>query len=125
MQYVYLGIVLVAFFLITIIPQRKRQKQLQEIRDSLKAGMKVRTAGGFLGTIVLVTDETVMIECGPGKVQLEILKGAVAPVEEPLPEKVEEPKEELEEPSEEPSGGKDPAPADPVPSEQFTDEPKE
>lgn len=89
MTYVYLGIMLVVFFLVTVIPQRKRQKQLQQIRESLKVGMKVRTAGGFLGTIILVTEETVMLECGPNKVQLEILKGAVAPADEaPLPEEV-------------------------------------
>ncbi len=118
MEYLYLILIAVAFFAMTIIPQRRRQKRAEAIRNSLHSGMKVRTAGGFLGTIVSVTEDTVVIECSPDKTRLEILKGAVMPSEEePVKEPVEE---EAEKPDETPAD--EPAPLE---KEPVSPEPEE
>ncbi|MGI6664353.1 MAG: preprotein translocase subunit YajC [Christensenellaceae bacterium] len=82
MQYVLLIGMLALFMVATIIPQRRRQKQMQQMQDSLGVGSRVRTAGGFIGTIIAMRPTTFIIECGPENTQLEILKGAVAVLED-------------------------------------------
>lgn len=49
-------------YFLMIRPQKKRQKELKEYRDSLKKGEKVITAGGIYGTIAEVKDNYVLLE---------------------------------------------------------------
>ncbi|MBR6816745.1 MAG: preprotein translocase subunit YajC [Clostridia bacterium] len=82
----YLPIILVFALMIgmSFFSQRKQKKQLQERLDSLRVGVTVRTAGGFVGTIAAVMEDSVIVELNPDKVRVELLKGAVAPLEQPL-----------------------------------------
>ena len=84
MEYLYWIIILVVFVLMTIIPQRKQKKRMQQMVESLRTGVKVRTAGGFIGTIVAVYEDTVILELAPDQIRVELLKGAVAPLEQEL-----------------------------------------
>ena len=45
-----------------IRPQRKQQKELEAMRNSLKRGDRVITAGGIYGTIAEVKDNYVLLE---------------------------------------------------------------
>lgn len=49
-------------WLFMIRPQQKRQKELNNFRQSLSSGMKVITAGGIYGTIKEVRDTYVLVE---------------------------------------------------------------
>lgn len=89
MEYLYWILLAGVLIAVMIIPQRRQMKKARQIRESLHTGMKIRTAGGFLGTIISVSEETVVIECSPDKLRLEILKGAVMPVDETVKEPVE------------------------------------
>lgn len=51
---VVLLVLMVAMFAMSIIPQKKRQKKAQEMVDSIKAGSKVKTIGGFVGEVTKV-----------------------------------------------------------------------
>jgi preprotein translocase subunit YajC len=53
-------------YVMTIRPQQKQQKKMQELNNSLKAGDKVVTTGGIVGTISEVQDEFVKIEISEG-----------------------------------------------------------
>ena len=57
-----LALIFVVMWLFMIRPQQKRQKQLNEFRNSLSKGDKVVTIGGIYGTIVEVNDNKVMLE---------------------------------------------------------------
>ncbi len=46
-----LGVFFVLMIVMTIIPQRKQKKKMQEMMNSLAVGDKVMTIGGFIGTI--------------------------------------------------------------------------
>lgn len=46
-----LGVFFVLMIVMTIIPQRKQKKKMQEMMNSLAVGDKVMTIGGFVGTI--------------------------------------------------------------------------
>ena len=49
---IVMGVLLVGMLAMSIIPQRKRQKETQKMMDSLHVGTKVKTIGGFIGEIV-------------------------------------------------------------------------
>lgn len=74
-------VLLVAMFLVMIIPQRKREKKIKAMLDGIKEGDRIRTIGGFYGRVVNVKDDIVTFECGPDKVKLTLSKNAVATVD--------------------------------------------
>ncbi len=59
------------------MPQRKRQRALQETIENLKAGDKVITNGGIVGTITAVRDATFLIRSGEKSI-LEISRAAIS-----------------------------------------------
>lgn len=63
-QYIFLG-VLVLFFIGMMIfssrSQKKRQQKVQDMINALKVGDKIKTIGGFIGTIVEVCDDNAFI----------------------------------------------------------------
>ncbi len=69
-------LVVIVFYLVVMLPQRKRLKQHREFLASLRAGDKVITVGGIYGTIVALSTETVQLEVGGGAV-LTLAKAAL------------------------------------------------
>jgi preprotein translocase subunit YajC len=55
-----------AMYFFTIRPQRKRQKEQEELILSLKKGSKVVTSGGIYGVVEAVEDTTVIIKTESG-----------------------------------------------------------
>lgn len=51
----------VAYFFM-IRPQQKKQKELQKLRDEMKSGDAVITAGGIHGKVVSVSEDIVTLE---------------------------------------------------------------
>ena len=49
------------FYFLLIRPQQKKQKQRSLMLNQLKKGDKVTTIGGMHGTIVEITDDTVVL----------------------------------------------------------------
>ena len=49
-------------YFLMIAPQRKKQKKVNEFRNSLQKGDKVMTAGGIYGRIREVKDDHVLLE---------------------------------------------------------------
>ena len=80
--YGFLIVLLVAMFAIMIIPQRKRDKKVKQMLESLKPGDRVRTIGGIYGTISSIKDDVVTIAVGPDKVKLVFTRGAISQVED-------------------------------------------
>ena len=68
------------FYLLLIRPQQKKQRQLQATIAELKAGDKVITTGGIIGTITNVRDTSFLIRSAD-KTILEIARTAVAGVD--------------------------------------------
>src|SRR5436189_4083495 len=68
------------FYLLLIRPQQKKQRQLQATIADLKAGDKVITTGGIIGTITAVRDTSFLIRSADKSI-LEIARTAVAGVD--------------------------------------------
>ena len=68
------------FYMLLIRPQQKRQRELQQTIAELKAGDRVVTTGGIIGTITTVRDTSLLIRSADKSI-LEIARSAVAGIE--------------------------------------------
>ena len=69
------------FYMLLIRPQQKRQRELQETIAQLKAGDRVVTTGGIIGTITTVRDTSFLIRSADKSI-LEIARSAIAGIQE-------------------------------------------
>lgn len=73
---IMLGLIVIVFYFFMIRPQQKKQKELKNFRDNLSKGDKVVTIGGVHGTVLEVTDTTVLINSEGTKIRFS--KTAIA-----------------------------------------------
>ena len=78
-----LAIVLL-FWLLVIRPQQKRQKATASLQASLQPGQRVMLTSGVFGTVSSLHDDRLRIAVAEG-VELEVVRAAVATVDEPAP----------------------------------------
>ena len=71
-------LLVVVFYFVLIRPQQKRAKSLAALVNSLKAGDKVVTGAGIIGTVISVKDKTVMLRSADTK--LEVTKASVTEI---------------------------------------------
>jgi len=76
-----LVVVLAVFYFFTVRPQKKQEKQVTEMRNSLQVGDEITTIGGIIGKIISIKDETVLIETSKDKTKIRLLKSAVKNVD--------------------------------------------
>jgi preprotein translocase subunit YajC len=69
-------LVFVVFYFFMIRPQMKKQKEMNNYRNSLQKGDKVITTGGIYGRVYEVKDNYVMLEVG-GDFKLKVDKSAL------------------------------------------------
>ena len=80
-SFVPMLLIIGVFYILLIRPQQQRQRKLQQTISELKAGDRIVTTGGVLGTITSVKDKSFLIRSAD-KTVLEISRTAVAGVEE-------------------------------------------
>ena len=71
-----LALMFLVMWLFMIRPQRQQQKKLEEMRNSLKKGDKVVTAGGIYGVVADVDERTVLVKVD-GEVKLRVDKSSI------------------------------------------------
>ena len=74
-------VVLVGMYFLVLRPQKKQEKEVNDMRNNLKVGDEITTIGGIIGKIVSIKEETVMIETGHDRTKIRILKSAVRNVD--------------------------------------------
>ncbi|NLM12717.1 MAG: preprotein translocase subunit YajC [Epulopiscium sp.] len=73
----------IMWFLI-IRPQRKREKEIQEMLNSVKVGDTVLTTGGLYGKVVDMVNDICIIELGLNKgIRVPLQKSNIAAIKEP------------------------------------------
>src|SRR3954471_15934393 len=65
------------FYFLIIIPQRKRQKALQEMIATLKAGDRIITTGGIIATVTAVRERSLLVRTADKSI-LEVTRASVA-----------------------------------------------
>jgi preprotein translocase subunit YajC len=76
MQLVPLVLIFAIFYFLLIRPARRRQKEVQSMLQALKAGDRVVTSGGLLGTVVAVDHDIVQLRIAD-KVKVDVTKSSV------------------------------------------------
>lgn len=92
-QFLPFVVLIVVFYFVLIRPQRKRDKQEREMRNSISVGDEISTIGGFIGRVVSIKDDTLVIESSSDRTKLKIYRWAIRGKEAPATEVVEAPKE--------------------------------
>ena len=75
-------LIFVVFYFMLIRPQRKKDKQVKEMLNNLKAGDRVCTIGGIYGTIVGIKDDTVTLSVGRDNLSMVVARWGIRSVEE-------------------------------------------
>ena len=76
------GFVIAIMYFMMIRPQQKEQKKKDLMLKELAVGDTVLTTSGFYGTIIDITDDTVIVEFGSNKnCRIPMQKAAIAQVE--------------------------------------------
>ena len=78
---IFIGIMFVAMYFLTIRPQKKAEKEAAAMRNSLEVGDEVTTIGGIIGRIVSIKDETCVIETSRDGTKIRFLKSAINKVD--------------------------------------------
>ena len=73
---VMIALMVLAFYLLSLRPQKKRQQAIQQTLNSLAPGSRVLLGSGLFGTIVAIGDRQAVLEISPG-VELTVLKQAI------------------------------------------------
>ena len=69
------------FYFFMIRPQKKQEKEINEMRNSLSVGDEVTTIGGIIGKVVSIREETVLIETSHDRTKIRLLKSAISKVD--------------------------------------------
>ena len=70
-------LLIVVFYFVLIRPQRKRDKETQQMRNSIQVGDEVTTVGGIVGLVVNIKEDTVVLETGGDRSKIRIKRWAI------------------------------------------------
>ena len=69
------------FYFLLIRPQKKKDKELKEMRENLNVGDKVTTIGGIIAHVAKVEENAVILEIGPNRTKVPFEKWAIGTVQ--------------------------------------------
>jgi preprotein translocase subunit YajC len=75
-QLLPLVLMLGIFYVLVLLPVRRRQKKVREFQDSLKVSDKVITTGGIYGEISRVDGDTVQLQVAD-KVRISVARASI------------------------------------------------
>jgi len=81
---IYLAILVVAFFLLIVLPQRRRMAAHRALVDAMSVGDEIVTTAGIHGTVRRLDEATLELEIAPGVV-VTLARGAVSQRRRPEP----------------------------------------
>ena len=74
-------VLFVVFYFFGIRPQKKQEKEVNAMRNSLQVGDEITTIGGIIGKVISIKEETVMIETGHDRTKIRILRSAIRSID--------------------------------------------
>lgn len=76
---IMMAVIFAIIYFLMIMPQKKKQKETQNMLNNMKKGDRIVTIGGLLGTVGNVKDTTVMVKIADNTV-VEFRKSSIASV---------------------------------------------
>ena len=77
MQLIILVVFIGAMYFLLIRPQKKKEKTIQQMRNTLQVGDEIITIGGICGKIVKTKEDSIVIQVGADKVKFEMMRWSV------------------------------------------------
>jgi preprotein translocase subunit YajC len=74
---IYLLILVAAFFVLIVLPQRRQRAAHRALVQSLEVGIEVMTTSGIFGTIIELDDSVAKLEIAPGVI-IRVARGAIS-----------------------------------------------
>lgn len=71
-------LMVVIFYFLIIRPEKKRNKEMQDMLNNIQVADEVITNGGIIGRVVSVKEDTILIETGSDRTKIRIMKSAIA-----------------------------------------------
>lgn len=65
------------FYFLMIRPQKKREKAIAEMRSKIDVGDEIITAGGIIGRVVSIKEDSVVLESGSDRSKIRIARWAI------------------------------------------------
>ena len=79
---IWIAVLLVFIFIFMLRPQNKEQARRNEMMAKIAVGDTVLTSSGFYGTLIDITDDTVIVEFGNNKnCRIPMQRAAIAQIE--------------------------------------------
>ncbi len=95
---IYLVAMVAIFYFILIRPQKKRQRQMQNMLDAMQKGDEIVTIGGIMGKVFDIRQDCVIITTSADETKMKFEKSAISKVltvHDDFDEPVEKPKKGL------------------------------
>ena len=73
-------LVLVVMYFLIIRPQKKKDKQMQDMRSSVEIGDSITTIGGIVGIVVSIKEDTLVVETGTDRSKIRFKRWAISEV---------------------------------------------
>ena len=74
---IWLVVIFGFMYFLMIRPQKKRQKEEQEMRNALEIGDEIVTIGGIVGRVVTIRENDLIIETGADRNKMKIERWAI------------------------------------------------
>lgn len=70
-------LIFILFYFLLIRPQKKREKEIQKMREAIEVGDEIITAGGIIGRLVSIKDDTIVIETAGDRSKIRLARWAI------------------------------------------------
>ena len=75
---IMMALIIVVFWFFIIRPQRKKDKETAKMRSELQVGDEIVTIGGFIGIIVSMKEDSLVIETGSDRSKVRLARWAIS-----------------------------------------------
>lgn len=79
-QIIPLILLIALMYFMLIRPQKKKEREVNAMRSSIKVGDSIITIGGIKGKVVKVKEDSIVIQVGADKVKFEMMKWSVSQI---------------------------------------------
>ena len=84
MLLMFVPLFLIMYFFM-IRPQKKQEKQIAEMRNSLMVGDEICTNGGIIGRVYSIKEDIITLEINKERTKLKIYRWAIREIVNPMP----------------------------------------
>ncbi len=74
-------LMIVVLYFMMIRPQRKKEKETANMRNSIEVGDGITTIGGIVGRVVSIKEDTFVLETGSDRIKMRFKRWAIQEVE--------------------------------------------